>query len=124
MSAEAVEKEGILFYMYDFKSADARELYQLCINKGETVDPPALRVLNLCGRTGEYSNERACAIKQGGCGASTLLRRTRDGTKWGTCTRMPCCRSCPNFELEVAGCSVLLPSRRSAVPLSDCGMGI
>jgi len=43
VSAEAVEKEGILFYMYDFKSADARELYQLCINKGRlwSVDASA-----------------------------------------------------------------------------------
>merc|ERR1719424_1624376 len=43
LSAKAVEKEGILFYMWEFKTEDGHQLLQLCVNKGKlwSVDASA-----------------------------------------------------------------------------------
>ena len=43
VSAKAVDKEGILFYMWEFKNDSEHQLFQLCVNKGKlwSVDASA-----------------------------------------------------------------------------------
>lgn len=43
VSAKAVKKEGVLFYMFEFKNSDIHQVYQLCVSKGKlwSVDASA-----------------------------------------------------------------------------------